>query len=269
MLELEVAKKAAMAGGQIIANYFESGLEVGQKVGSDGSQIQTHNLVSAADLESENAIAKIIQESFPDHALLGEENLEADVSSEHLWVIDPLDGTNNFVHQVPHFAVSIGYYKNGVGQCGVVYNPVRGDWYTVVCGQGAYHNDGPVSVSDATGLDQVLVGVGFYYDRGKMMRSTLNAIGDVFEKRIHGIRRMGTASLDLCMVGTGRYGAFFEYELAPWDFAAGQLFVQEAGGRVTDCLGQPLKLGRTSILVTNSKLHEETLAIVSRHLPKD
>ncbi len=120
-----------------------------------------------------------------------------------------------------------------------------------------------------TKLDEVLVGVGFYYDRGAMMEATLRAIGDLKRCQIHGIRRFGTASLDLCMVGSGCYGAYFEYELSPWDFAAGALFVEEAGGRITTARGEPLPLARTSVLASNGPLHAPTLEIVHRHHPDD
>jgi myo-inositol-1(or 4)-monophosphatase len=115
----------------------------------------------------------------------------------------------------------------------------------------------------------VLVGVGFYYDRGAMMEATLMAVRDLFRKHIHGIRRFGTASLDLCFVATGAFGAYFEYQLSPWDFAAGQLFLEEAGGKMTTCRGEPLPLAKTSALASNGILHEAVLEVVQGHLPAD
>jgi myo-inositol-1(or 4)-monophosphatase len=122
-----------------------------------------------------------------------------------------------------------------------------------------------VHVSDAARLDQVLVGVGFYYDRGAMMEATLAAIADLFRQQIHGIRRFGTAALDLCHVACGLYGAFFEYQLSPWDFAAARLILEEAGGQVTTCLGAPLPLAKTHVLGSNGHLHPAVLEIVQRH----
>jgi myo-inositol-1(or 4)-monophosphatase len=116
-------------------------------------------------------------------------------------------------------------------------------------------------------LSEALVGVGFYYDRGAMMDATLTSIRDLFQQKIHGIRRFGTASLDLCMVGCGKFGAFFEYELSPWDFAAGRLFVEEAGGKITNCRGNALPLAKSSVLASNGKLHDAVLKIVSGNLP--
>src|SRR5262249_2850138 len=162
-------------------------------------------------------------------------------------VVDPLDGTNNFAHRIPHCAVSIAYHRSGQPVCGVIYNPFRDDWHVAVRGKGATHYGRRAEVSDHTRLNEVLVGVGFYYDRGAMMEATLAAIGDLKRRQVHGTRRFGTASLDLCMVGLGQFGAYFEYELSPWDFAAGRLFVEEAGGRVTTARGAPLPLARSSV----------------------
>lgn len=261
--ELSVARKAAVAGGEIVARYFRDG--VAMRAGKE-----SYNLVSDADVESEHAIVEVIRQYFPDHAVLGEEShgMDADAqAAEAVWVIDPLDGTNNFAHGIPHFSVSIACYRQGRAECGVIHNPVRGEWYTAVRGQGAFHDGEPAHVTGRTRLDEVLVGVGFYYDRGAMMEATLAAVRALFEQHIHGIRRFGTASLDLCHVACGQYGAFFEYELSPWDFAAGRLFVEEAGGRITTCRGESLPLEKTSVLASNGPLHEAVLEIVQSHHP--
>lgn len=259
MQEMEVARQAASIGGEIVARYFREGVTMRSKATSD--------LVSDADVESEQAIVDYIHQHFPEHAVLGEESHAGDTTAEHLWIIDPLDGTSNFAHQIPHFAIAIAYFHRGQAQCGVIYNPIRDDWYTVVRGEGAFHNGRKVHVADNARLNEVLIGVGFYYDRGAMMEATLSAIRELFQQNIHGIRRFGTASLDLCQVATGSFGAFFEYELAAWDFTAGQLFVEEAGGRVTTCAGDETPLARTSVLATNGTLHPAVLEIVRKHLP--
>ena len=231
---------------------------------------ESYNLVSDADVEAEQCIGEFIHRNFADHAVLGEEVYGGGgKEEEHLWIVDPIDGTNNFAHRVPHFAVSVAYYHDGVPMCGVVTNPVRDDCYEAIKGQGAFHNCNRVHVGEETGLDQVLVGVGFYYDRGKIMEATLAAIGELFGCNIHGIRRMGTASLDLCQVGMGMYGLFFEYQLQPWDFGAGRLFVEEAGGRVTTCSDGNLPLRKTSLLASNGLLHDTALEIVGRHFPSE
>jgi myo-inositol-1(or 4)-monophosphatase len=257
--ELDVAKEAALAGGRVVARYFDEGVAMRFK--------DTANLVSDADLEAEKAVVDVIHKAYPGHEVLGEETHKGDVSAEHLWVVDPLDGTNNFAHRIPQFSVSVAYYRGGVAQCGVIYNPVRDDWHAAARGQGAFLNGKAVQVAGHTRLDEALVGVGFYYNRGAMMEATLAAVADLKRKQIHGIRRFGAATLDLCMVGLGQLGAYFEYELSPWDFAVGRLFVEEAGGRVTTCRGEPLSLRKSSILATNGHLHGAMLEVVLAHHP--
>ena len=256
---LNVAVRAAETGGKICLDYFDKNLGFQNK--------DVSNLVTEADIQSEKAIVEQIRECYPGHSILAEENHKADINSEFLWVVDPLDGTNNFAHQVPHFAVSIGFWRNGQPLCGVIWNPVRDDLYYAKKNEGAFCDGQRLEVSSAKHLSESLVGCGFYYDRGDMMRATLRAVETCFEKNIHGIRRFGTASLDLIQVACGRYGGFFEYRLAPWDFAAGRLFVEEAGGKVTTCRGRELTLGDSTVLASNGLVHDELLEIVGQHHP--
>lgn len=259
--QLAVALDAARVGGEVVARYYRDGVEIRSK--------ESYNLVTDADVNAEHAIVDVIRRTFPNHTVLGEESYSADPLGDHVWIIDPIDGTNNFAHAVPHFAVSVAYYEQGRPICGVVHNPVTDDWYHCYSGGGAWSGERRIQVGQQTQLSEVLVGVGFYYDRGAMMECTLAAISELFGQHIHGIRRFGTASLDLCMVGLGLFGAYFEFQLSPWDFAAGRLFVEEAGGRVTDCRGQPLPLTKTSVLATNGALHAQVLAITDRHHPDE
>jgi myo-inositol-1(or 4)-monophosphatase len=231
------------------------------------------DVVTIADTESEAILTGLLGDLLPEATIVGEEAAFADATIfERLrtglcWIVDPLDGTNNFAHKIPHFAVSIAYYRAGQPQCGVVFNPIRDEWHTAVRGQGAIRDGRRMQVADHTRLDEALVGVGFYYDRDVMMDATLAAIADLKRSRIHGIRRFGTASLDLCMVGLGQFGAYFEYTLSPWDFAAGRLIVEEAGGRVTTCRGETPPLAPSTILASNGALHEAMLEIVRAHHP--
>jgi len=255
---LAVAESGARAAGEIIVRYHQTGVVMRSK--------ESFNLVSDADIEAEAAVVEVIREAFPGHEILAEEGHYADGNAEDLWVIDPLDGTNNFAHKVPHFSVSVAYCKRGRPMVGVVFNPVTGDWYTARRGQGAFANGLRASVGAQGKLSEALVGFGFYYDRGPMMVATLAAIADFFRNDIHGVRRMGCASLDLCWVGSGRYGIFFEHKLSPWDFAAGALFVEEAGGMISTCGGEALPMAPTSVLASNGNLHQAALAITRRHL---
>jgi myo-inositol-1(or 4)-monophosphatase len=259
---MQVAFEAAQVGSRIIAHYFERGVEMRSK-----GSTETYNLVSDADLESEKAIVKAIHSHFPEHEVLGEEEAQGSIEAEHLWIIDPLDGTNNFAHRIPHFAVSIAYYFRGEAQAGVVVNPIRGECYWAERGKGAFERDRRLEVCRSTSLDQVMVGVGFYYDRGAMMEATLAAVHEFFKQHIHGIRRFGTAALDLCQVADGLYGTFFEYQLFPWDFAAGRLILEEAGGKISDGRGADLPLTKTSVLATNNLLHAAALDIVKKYHP--
>lgn len=265
---LETAKDAARLAGEELMRYFvDEWLEVRNKPADGGG---TYDLVSDADLSAERIIGERIRQTYPDHLLLGEESLGHDLDvqrAEHLWVIDPLDGTNNFAHRLPHFAVSIAYYHQGIAMVGVIHNPATGQWFTATRGGGAFAGQMRASVAPDATLSKVIIGCGFYYDRGEMMRRTLATIEAFFALNIHGIRRFGTASLDLCMVGCGQFGGFFEYMLSPWDFAAGRLFVEEAGGMVTDAKGQPLSLQRSSVLASNTRLHDDLLAVTRSHHP--
>ena len=258
MQELSVALEAAQAGANVLLEYFgKADLQVQEK--------GTADLVTEADVTSERVLVEGIRSAFPDHAVLGEESHHDEINSEHLWIVDPLDGTTNFTHGIPHYAVSIAYWHRGRPVCGVVLNPSRGDLFTATAGSGAFHNGRRISVTPAQTLSEVLVGVGFYYDRGAMMEATLGAVGDLFRQQIRGIRRMGTASLDLCQVALGCYGSFFEFQLSPWDFAAGMLILQEAGGTITDCFGGDLPLKTTTVCGTNGHLHPQMLNLLAPH----
>ena len=255
----QTAHRAAEEAGAILRRLFRQEIAVSQKA--------SYNLVTEADVQAEQAIVDAIQNAFPDHVILGEESSESGGeakynSSEHLWIVDPLDGTNNFVHGVEHFAVSIAYYFRGQAEVGVVYQPMTNDFFVAKRGTGAFRNREPAKVSTCSELDESLLGIGFYYDRGAQMRATLAAMEQLYSQQIHGFRRMGTAALDLCMVGCGQLDGYFEFQLSPWDFAAGALFAQEAGGRVSDCQGKELPVGVSSIVASNSKIHEHVLRYV-------
>ena len=256
---LEIALEAAVKAGVELKERF------GKSIGVESKG--TANFVSEADKAAEFAILQTLRRSHPDHGFLAEESQTSIVStSEHLWIIDPLDGTSNYLHGIPHFAISIAYYRNSEPELAIVHNPISQDWYLAARGQGAWTTQGQQHVCDATRLDEVLVACGFYYDRGAMMRATLDTIATFFDCHIHGVRRFGAAALDLCNLGCGQYGVFFEYQLHPWDFAAGQLFVHEAGGVCTDCDGNPLPLhGPSSICAANKSLHQIALTKIAPH----
>lgn len=255
-----VAVEAAHAGSLALLSYFRKPMEVRAK--------GVANYVSQADLAAETAVVQTIQDAFPTHAILSEESHSDRADAEHSWIIDPLDGTNNFIHGMPHFAVSIGYYQKGEGVLGIVTSPATGDWFVAARGEGAWFNGQPIRVSQAQGLEQAMIACGFYYDRDQMMQSTLDTLGDLFRSQIHGIRRCGAAALDIAYVAAGWFDAFFEYRLSPWDIAAGAVILKEAGGMISDCRGNPISLkGANSLCATNKKLHPVMLDVVSKRIP--
>ncbi len=259
----KIGRAAAQAGAQVVARYFADLASAG--VTDKTSDAKSEGLVTTADVESEKVIVDMIRGTFPHHRFLAEEAYSETISAEHLWVIDPLDGTNNFAHGIPHFAVSVAYYHNGNAQYGVVIDVARAHLYECGRGLGAWVDGKQAFVNQHDTLNQTMVGVGFYYDRGEMMQATLKSVERLFAENIYGIRRFGTAALDLIHVGLGRFGAFFEYTLSPWDFAAGRLFVEEARGTVTTCRGADLPLDRSSVLASNGRLHPAMLSIVSHY----
>lgn len=251
---LKAAEKAAHIAGKVILGYR------GSTVISEKS---LNNLVTEADYKAQEAIIETISENFPDHNIIAEEkDLSAKKDAEHLWIIDPLDGTNNFAHNIPHYCVSIAYANFGQAMAGVVFDPERKEMFTAIRNEGAYLNKTPIQVSKAEYLYEAVIATGFYYDRGSMMRKTLDSIEKLFESNIHGIRRFGSAALDLCWVACGRFDAYFEYNLSVWDFAAGMLILDEAGGKLNDQKAQKLDLNSTGIAVSNGKFHDQFLAIV-------
>ncbi len=251
---IQVAQEAARRAGKIIME------QQGRALISEKAR---NNLVTEADLAAQETIIKFIGEHFPAHSIIAEEqDLSAHSGAANLWIIDPLDGTNNFAHTIPHFNISIAHARSGRVASGVVFDPVRGEMFTALRGKGAFLNGEPINVSEARSLQEAIVATGFYYDRGLIMRKTLNSIEKLFEANIHGIRRFGSAALDLCWVACGRFDAYYEYKLSTWDFAAGMLLVEEAKGRCTDHKGARLDLNSTGIAVSNGKFHDEFINIV-------
>jgi len=219
-------------------------------------------LVTEIDLQAQETIIGVLHDAFPDHSMLAEESAASRVTAtaaEQLWIIDPLDGTTNFVHGIPHYCVSIAYARQGRIMVGVVLDPLRDELFTAVRGRGAERNGSPITVSQRATLDQLVVATGFYYDRGEMMEQTLETIRELFSRQVHGIRRLGSAALDLSWVACGRFDAFFEYRLSPWDYAAGALLVEEAAGR---CEHPPLQPG--PVLAANRQVFDSFAEVARR-----
>ncbi|MDA3897267.1 MAG: inositol monophosphatase family protein [Desulfobacteraceae bacterium] len=215
------------------------------------------DLVTEADLASEKNIIETIHSRFPEHEILAEESgLNKTGDSTCQWIVDPLDGTTNFAHQIPIFAVSIAFAVNNEIKVGIVLNPVSGELFTAVRGQGATLNGKKITVSKEKRLSESLLVTGFPYDVKQMMYPLMLR----FKRCIaasRGIRRLGSAALDLCFVACGRFEGFWEENLKPWDTAAGWIIAEEAGARITDFSGAPYTLDKKEILATNCHIHNE------------
>jgi len=225
------------------------------------------DLVTEADHEAEAAAIGIVHRAFPGHAILSEEGGGVERRSVHRWIIDPLDGTTNYAHGYPHCCVSIGYERRGRVELGVVFDALRGEMFVARRGRGATLNRRPIAVSRAATLDTALLATGFPYDRSARRRFYL-AFWEAMMGRVHGVRRTGSAALDLAWVACGRMDGFWEFGLKPWDVAAGALLVQEAGGKVTNMDGTRLSLTAGRILGTNGLLHNELMAIIAQTMPE-
>jgi myo-inositol-1(or 4)-monophosphatase len=253
--ELETAVIAAKKAGNLILSLLGN-----VKISEKNSN---YNLVTDADIAAQQCIIDIIQDAFKDDAIFGEEdNDRQPLTAKRLWIIDPIDGTTNFAHDIPHFSLSIAFAEAGEVQCGVVFNPVNGELFSAERTKGAWCNDKPITVSSVSTLAKSVIGTGFYYERGPLMLKTLDSIKNLLTANIQGIRRMGSAALDLCYVACGRYDGYFEYRLSPWDFAAGMLIVHEAGGICIDTDGAERGLFANGMICSNGAIHKEFCDIV-------
>jgi myo-inositol-1(or 4)-monophosphatase len=214
------------------------------------------DLVTEYDRRSEALLIEGLKRRFPDHALLAEESGEHSASGRVRWIVDPLDGTTNFSHNYPFFAISIAAEIDGVPACGVVFDPVRQECFAAARDQGATLNGRPIRVSSIERVEDALLVTGFPYDVREHPERSLPAF-EAFLTRAQGIRRDGSAALNLAYLAAGRFDGFWEAQLSPWDMAAGVLIVREAGGRVTDYDLEPFGLDRKRILASNGRLHDE------------
>lgn len=244
----KVAMIAALDGGRILNKYFRKLKQVSEKQGA--------GLVSEADRESELCIRKRVWESFPNHQFLGEEwgHTNQDNDSDFLWVVDPLDGTTNYVHGFPFFCISIGVEYKGEPQVGIVHAPLLGMTYKAILGEGAYLNGKRIRVSKTKNLESSLLATGFSYRKRALLKDEVRDFR-VIAERTRGVRRAGSAALDFCMVASGIFDGFWERALSPWDVSAGTLIVREAGGVVTDFGGKRFRSNMKTVLAANKPVH--------------
>lgn len=244
--------------GAILRSYFNHEFRVDTK----GDNPKSIDIVTEADHASEDMIMAAIMERFPDHDILTEETPTAVKGSRWLWVVDPLDGTVNFAHGYPVFGVSIALTENGQVVAGLVYDPLKDERFHAVRGHGAFLNGNPISVSKADRLRRSILATGFPYDKAWSEENNLREFSAVLP-HVQGMRRGGSAAVDLCYVACGRLDGFWEPKLKPWDMAAGMLMVQEAGGTVTDRAGNQTDPYTAVIVATNGLIHDSLLKILN------
>ncbi|MCE2391576.1 MAG: inositol monophosphatase [Proteobacteria bacterium] len=220
------------------------------------------DLVTDVDRACDELIRKRILARFPEDGLLTEEQTEHPGRSDWRWVVDPLDGTTNYAHGFPHFAVSIAAEFEGETRVGVIFDPLRDELFSAELGGGAARNGRPIRVSDTGELQRCLLGTGFAYDVHSSEDDNL-AHFRRFMKRVQAVRRAGSAALDLAYVACGRYDGFWELNLHPWDVAAGLLLVREAGGRTSDFDGGPVPSSGRRVLASNGRVHAAMLEVIS------
>jgi myo-inositol-1(or 4)-monophosphatase len=254
MKPLAVAIEAALAGGTILKEFLGGAFRVSYK--------GDLNLVTEADLASEKRVLSILTRRFPGASILAEETGESGGTGTSRFIVDPLDGTTNFAHGYPVFAVSVGYEENGQLLAGCVYDPTREELFTAERGRGAFLNGRRLRVSTTGSLGEALLVTGFPYDLKEDLDKNLRLFHR-FMGASRAIRRDGSAALDLCHLAAGRFDGFWEEKLGPWDTAAGVLILEEAGGRATDFEGAPFRPSRPAIVASNGRIHDQMLARIA------
>ncbi|MBA3532921.1 MAG: inositol monophosphatase [Ardenticatenales bacterium] len=265
-LEQALVKAAEIAqeAGRLVMEYYHAEAAVHIKGGD------ARDLVTDADLSADAAIAHALGTAFPDHTILSEEAYQpGDTLDDEAptWVVDPVDGTTNFAHRLPLFSISLGLRHRGEGQVGVVHAPALGWMFAAAAQQGGTLNDRPLRASNRTEISEAVVACD--WARQPERRRLVLAAHSTLAEQAHTMRSMGSAALGLAAVAAGWIDIYFNYSLAPWDVAAGELLVREAGGIVTTLDGRPWRASSRHILASNGKLHEQALALLHPHLPED
>lgn len=252
--------EAALMAGEILQQGFGSQFNISSKKGK-------HNLVTEFDHKSEKAIIEFINENVKNSHFLSEESGESGLNSGNtFWIIDPLDGTVNFAHEIPIFSVSIAAIQKGKTIAGIVYQPITDELFVAEKGKGSFLNGKKLKVSNVFSLQESILATGFPYDLDKNPFQCIDHLADILKLGIP-IRRMGSAAIDLAYTAAGRFEGYFEVELGPWDVAAGKLLVEEAGGKVTQWNGKPFDIqSRKTILASNKHIHDAISQILHRRI---
>ncbi len=252
-MKIETLKQIALDAGTIVKEGFYSSKEVAHK--------GTVDLVTEYDVKTEKFILEQLQSHFPEYVLIAEESHKGSYYYDKAIYIDPIDGTTNFIHGIPHLAISIGVWEHGVPTMGVVYNPILEELFWATRGEGAYRDGVRLHVSDQENLQTSLIATGFPYakaDAGVEFRWVVECITNILP-HILDIRRIGAASLDLCYLAQGKVDGFYEIDLKPWDVAAGIVILLEAGGEISNVKGESFDFEDKSFVASNTKIHKALL----------
>jgi myo-inositol-1(or 4)-monophosphatase len=254
---LDVASRAAVQTGKLLASRAGRPKDVRTKTSAI-------DLVTEVDKAAEGLLHRAIAKHFPDHGFQGEERTNTNPDAAYRWIVDPLDGTINFVHGAPMFAISIGLLHGREPVVGVIYDPIRRELFTAMKGGGARLNGRRMRVSGTDTMAASLLSTGFSLAFRRVPTEYLRWLV-AFERGSHAVRRIGTTAISLAWLAAGRLDGFYERELAPWDFAGGTAIVREAGGRVTDFDGHPITVGteRSRLVASNGRIHDEMLAVLA------
>ena len=253
-MKIDTLKQIALDAGKIVKEGYYSHKEVSHKGVVD--------LVTEFDVKTETFIISQLTKAFPDHTLVGEESHHGSYHYDKAIYIDPIDGTTNFVHGIPHLAISIGVWEQGEPTMAVVYNPILNELFWAVKGEGSFCNGQRLEVSTQSTLQNALIATGFPYAKvnaGVEYHWVINCMTNLLP-HIQDIRRLGAAAIDLCYLAQGKVEAFYEIDLKPWDVAAGILIVQEAGGQISNVNDKPFNFDDKSIVASNGKVHSQLLA---------
>ncbi len=251
---IETATEAALKAGEFLLENLGNVTRIEYKA--------KNNLVTEIDTQSEKIIINMLKDRFPTHDIFAEESGRHSESSDHLWIIDPLDGTTNYAHAYPYFSISIALEIGGQVEVGVVYDPVKDELFASELGRGANLNGEPIQVSNTNSIERSHLCTGFMHDEEWMMEENIEHFAN-FIRRAQAVRRDGSAALDICYNACGRFDGFWEIGLNPWDTAAAQLILKEAGGRVTDFRGNPYSIYVKEILSSNVLIHDEMMKILA------
>ncbi len=255
---INIAINAAKSASKILIENFG-------KIGSEDVKKKSRNdFLTFVDERAENTIIEILRDAFPDHSILAEESGWQKQNSDYEWIIDPLDGTKNYISGIPIFAVSIALRHHDQLQLGVVLDPVRNELFHAQRDEGAYLNGNRIQVSNRQNLEECLLATGFPFKQKEFLTLYVKCFQNIFHLS-SGMRRMGVAAIDLAYVAAGRFDGFWELGLSPWDMAAGSLIIEEAGGKVSDFWDENSHLTSGYITATNGHIHQDMLQIIQRH----